>query len=71
MSNSAIGRQDGLVGTAASGEAQVSGEHWSDDGPKSSDYIVLEEGLSQLIVVIVGDHNLEEFHALILKKLKD
>jgi hypothetical protein len=31
----------------------------------------LEEGLSQLIVVVVGDHNLEEFHALILKKLKD
>jgi hypothetical protein len=31
----------------------------------------LEEGLSQLIIVIVSDHGLEEVHAFMLKKLKD
>jgi hypothetical protein len=31
----------------------------------------LEEGLSQLVIVIVSDHGLEEFHAFMLKKLKD
>ena len=71
MSDGAVGRQDCLVGAGASWEAQVSGEHWSEDGPKSLDINVLEEGLSQLVVVIVSDHGLEELHAFMLKKLKD
>ena len=31
----------------------------------------MEEGLSQLFIVIVCDHGLEELHAFTLKKLKD
>ena len=71
MSDGAIGRQDCLVGAGVSWEAQVSGEDWSQDGPKSLDYNVSEEGLSQLFIVIVSDHGLEEVHAFTLKKLKD
>jgi hypothetical protein len=69
MSNIAKGRQDCLVD--AVWEAKVSGQNWSEDGPKSLDNNVLEERLSQLMGVLVIHHGLEEFYALTLKKLKD
>ena len=63
--------QDGLIRATLHWEAKVSGDEISHDRPELADNFLVKEGLSELLIVVIGDHFLEEHHAFVLKDSVD
>ena len=66
-----ISGQDGLVRATLHWEAKVSRDGISHGRPELADDVLVKEGLSELLIVVVCDHFLKEHHAVVLKNLVD